>query len=1595
MARVFAAEIELMFYGEVVWSSRSRLATFATAACAAIAAVSVASWYAMAGLQWMGERAKAFAPAKPVNMLSNAAWAGRAEVLDRFSNPGGIVLGELTDPRRKVRFDPAVPKRWGRQGKGPLITLDPAAGNAHSLVFSGSGSFKTAGIAIPNALTFAGSLIVMDPKGEIHAAASTVRAKRGRNAWLVTENDGLDPIRLLTAARPKDGTVFDSVAEFLLPTSGDEKADSSTFFHQKAVRLLSALLGHLYYTAQEGTDLFMAANRMLAMAPEILTARFSEAAEEHEKHEGRDFIHVTLSEVGNTEPRQLSGVTATAANGLSWAGHASTRGFLASKQPDGASEPHDGKALLARVLDDNTDIYFRIPTPVLQANPGIARVLIGSLVRVLRDSAMEEQQATSKEMNDSEGPKAATKESELRAVRPRPASGDESGGSKDSGDSKDGENPPEKKPRSRRLFLIDEARALRRMDTLAAVRDEGRAYGIHLLQIFQSWQQVVECYGSHGAGAWSNSVDAVVIGPVSDAGQAQELTRMVGRHTVTTSSTSRQRSSQIFMPLSGTAGSSESTQLRELDLIQPSELRRLPPEAAIILAVGTPPIMGSKAIWFTRADMTALVNEARLRPDPEKPASADEAPDPVARKDANEEEAVAAGADSDVQDSASPGPAEKQGILDVAVSFDVGDPLDVAAGQGWFQPGGDSAGNNARDDTEDAEHAPGVGDGADVVQSPEAEGSLAEHIQEVEFADLGRVAGALWLDLDEAERGTTVILASADEIRAVINETVRGGLAAEGILRGGELEIHRLIARGMTPAQKGNIHNWSDGDAAVFRSDLRGGKARKGECFTVLAIKDEHAVLAHDDGREFKVKPGGKNLRHQLDLYEVVPIGIMAGDHVRWTRGDPRRKLANGQRARVLGIGPKAVQLEVADGRALRLARDDAQLRHLDHAYSSPVHGAQAIAADQVIAVIDSGHGAILDPATFYAEVCRDRSYIVVLTDNRQRLLETLEEAGEWPAGRVMEADRPAAHPDKEPVLLADRVSAEIPELIADEHAAEWGGNGAEVTGREAVRKIPCTAGLGAAEDVREEPKTSRSLEVLEMAAAWYRAQLKADESAKVRLYLKRRGFDAAAQGRRGFGYAPRRYGALSAAFKTQGVTVDELIEAGLVGRYEKDGSTYDRFRDRIMFPIEDEEGRCIAFGGRAMSKKARVKYLNSPQTRTFDKGRTVYNLGAASEQAAETGVLYLAEGYMDVASMTEAGITNVVAPLGTAVTSEQLELMWQKADRLVAVLDGDEAGRRAAERMIDLALPLMQGSRELAFVSLPEGADPDSMIQSGDDGRLCMLLGEACPLVEELWHRATAGPPIDSPERRAAVDKALKDILAQIPDPAVRDRFRDVLTALDMQTFGHSHLGGQAKDVGPEAEPEAGDDDSEAVEQPPEGAEGNMDGPLAGPEVAEETVGEQPGEVAEDLPGDDCRESGDDSEAEKASGLNADENTVEEVGIGADGDGAAPEAGQGAPSSAIAASIVNRALYTAIIQRSQPARSHPFVDPMLKRPDVEIPPGTEAKVILPLALGKGVEHYDAWSLVFVPDDERSPIHRIVIGTDGTIIARLGPYNAG
>ena len=345
----------------------------------------------------------------------------------------------------------------------------------------------------------------------------------------------------------------------------------------------------------------------------------------------------------------------------------------------------------------------------------------------------------------------------------------------------------------------------------------------------------------------------------------------------------------------------------------------------------------------------------------------------------------------------------------------------------------------------------------------EALGSLGGDVREVAAEDLGRTAGRLWLNLDETARAGTAVLAPTHEIRAEINATIRAGLAKEGAIAGREMEIRRLVPRGMTRPQTGDIRNWSEGDAAVFHHDLWGGKAKAGEVFTVNAIAGERAELVHEDGRVLRVNPGGKGLRYQLELHETATIRIRAGDAIRWTRNDNRRDLVNGERARVLSVGPKAVRFRAADGRGLRLSRDDPQLRHLDHAYSATVHGAQGTAADRVIAVLDSGHGALADQATFYVEVSRARDEAVILTDNREQLAETLEErtglrmtaleaVGETTRERVHEAVPEAAPAVPEPVPgiavpekpTVRTVDTQHGDRVRDRQARDIGGDRAD-----------------------------------------------------------------------------------------------------------------------------------------------------------------------------------------------------------------------------------------------------------------------------------------------------------------------------------------------------------------------------------------------------------------------------------------------------------------------------------------------------------------------------------------------------------------------
>ncbi|MBZ0129220.1 MAG: DNA primase [Rhodobacteraceae bacterium] len=332
----------------------------------------------------------------------------------------------------------------------------------------------------------------------------------------------------------------------------------------------------------------------------------------------------------------------------------------------------------------------------------------------------------------------------------------------------------------------------------------------------------------------------------------------------------------------------------------------------------------------------------------------------------------------------------------------------------------------------------------------------------------------------------------------------------------------------------------------------------------------------------------------------------------------------------------------------------------------------------------------------------------------------------------------------------------------------------------EAVEMLAREAGLTMpARDPQAQVKADRATElaaVMEQAARFYRLQLNTAQGSAARDYLAGRGLDEAAGERFGIGYAPDSRTALTRALGEAGLASDLIVEAGLAIRPDDGGTPYDRFRGRIIFPIRDVRGRCIAFGGRAMDPNARAKYLNSPETLLFDKGRSLYNIGPAREAAGKVGGLIVAEGYMDVIALVRAGFEHAVAPLGTAITEDQLHLMWRLAPEPVIALDGDKAGLRAAMRLVDIALPLLEPGRSLRFCLLPEGMDPDDLLRARGIGAMQALLDAARPMVDLLWQKTIEGRVFDSPERRAGLDADLKAALATIRDGSIRGHYAEAL---------------------------------------------------------------------------------------------------------------------------------------------------------------------------------------------------------------------------
>jgi len=346
----------------------------------------------------------------------------------------------------------------------------------------------------------------------------------------------------------------------------------------------------------------------------------------------------------------------------------------------------------------------------------------------------------------------------------------------------------------------------------------------------------------------------------------------------------------------------------------------------------------------------------------------------------------------------------------------------------------------------------------------------------------------------------------------------------------------------------------------------------------------------------------------------------------------------------------------------------------------------------------------------------------------------------------------------------------------------------------EAVEILASEVGLQMPEfDPKSKEKADRNkilLEIMEQSVNFFRLTLNSKQGKHALEYLKKRGLYADAIERFEIGFAPADQTILTQKLIDKGYDLDAIIETGMSAKSDEGNRIYDRFRGRIMFPIRDSRGRCIAFGGRSLDPAARAKYLNSPETPLFDKGSNLYNLVSARSAVGRGEPLIVTEGYMDVIALDSGNFNGAIAPLGTAITEKQLQLMWRISPEPIIALDGDKAGLRAAYRLIDLSLPLLKTGKALRFSIMPEGKDPDDLIRNEGASLFKNLIDEAVPMVDLIWRRETEGKSFDSPERRAGLDKSLSDVIALINEKNLKNHYRDALFQARRQFFGIQNTG-------------------------------------------------------------------------------------------------------------------------------------------------------------------------------------------------------------
>lgn len=360
----------------------------------------------------------------------------------------------------------------------------------------------------------------------------------------------------------------------------------------------------------------------------------------------------------------------------------------------------------------------------------------------------------------------------------------------------------------------------------------------------------------------------------------------------------------------------------------------------------------------------------------------------------------------------------------------------------------------------------------------------------------------------------------------------------------------------------------------------------------------------------------------------------------------------------------------------------------------------------------------------------------------------------------------------------------------------------------EAVERLAEMAGVEMPKaDPRAEERAKRNKKTIswmEQAQIFFEKSLYRDVGSAAREYLKVRGLSKTAAEHFGMGFAPNHFSTLKDELMQQGASPRMLIEAGLIVEPEDPGrEPWDRFRDRIMFPIHDTRGRLVAFGGRAMEKGAKAKYLNSPETPIFQKGQLLYNYHRARKaisnpQNGARGMI-VAEGYMDVIALSRAGFEHAVAPMGTALTEEQLALLWRSGPEPILCFDGDKAGLRAAFRSVERALPLIRPGQTLRFAMLPDGQDPDDLIKAKGRGAMEEVLTRAIGLVDMLWEREVQAEPLNSPEAKAGLKSRLFAALKEIQHDDVRAQYQTVLLDRFDAEFGRqkkAYGGGKWKET-------------------------------------------------------------------------------------------------------------------------------------------------------------------------------------------------------